>query len=157
MTWRRALLGLVATLLLGLLLAVVAVLLPPRQTGEVPVPADDATPEQVVDAFTQALDAHDCATARSLATDGGRDQADTWCDDVGALDEVQVGAAVAEDPAWSGLPADAEVVDVPVSFELTWRRFHDDGSMDEGSTTWGYRLLRDGPDGAWRIIDQGAA
>ena len=156
-TWRRGLLLVVAMLGLGLGLAVVVAVLPPRQTGEVPMPGQDATPEQVVTAFTRALDAHDCTTAVALATEGGRDQAERWCHDIGALQEVEVGSSVTEDPAWSGLPAGTEVVHVPVSFELTWRRFHADGSMDEGVTAWGYRLVRATPDEPWRIIDQGVA
>lgn len=38
-------------------------LLPPRQTGDVAIPAPDATPEQVVTQYLAALNAHDCDTA----------------------------------------------------------------------------------------------
>jgi hypothetical protein len=155
MTWRRSLLGLAAATVLVVAGAVAAVILPPRQTGEVPMPARDARPEQVVAAFTEALDVHDCTTARALTAAGGRDLADAWCDDVAGLADITVGPAVAEDPSWSAQPAGTEVVNVPVSFELTWRWWHDDGSMSEGPTTWGYRLVRADPQGAWRIVDQG--
>jgi hypothetical protein len=48
-----------------------------------------------------------------------------------------------------------EVANVPVTVNLNWRPFHNDGSMDEGATAWGYLLLRETADSPWRIFDQG--
>ncbi|WP_252976266.1 hypothetical protein [Janibacter melonis] len=49
----------------------------------VAIPPDDATPEEVVRAYTDALAAQDCETAEEIASVMG----DTWCGD------VEVGAA----------------------------------------------------------------
>jgi hypothetical protein len=135
--------------------AAVYLLLPPRPTREVAVPADNATPEQVVRAYLDALDAHDCRTAEALVTAGTGDTAKTWCADVAHLTDVHIEEHVRQRPEDSGIPANAEVVYVPVSFNVSWRRFHNDGSMDEGATTWGYLLTHPSSNSPWRIFDQG--
>lgn len=137
----------------GVAAAVAYVLLPPRQTAEVAEPGHGATPEQVVAAYLEALNAHDCDTAAALTT--GQDVARAWCGDVAELGDVEIGDHAVESPAWSGRPAGTEVVRVPVSFELDWRLLHSDGSMDEGPTDWGFLLTRAAPDAPWRIFDQG--
>lgn len=60
-----------------------------------------------------------------------------------------------EHPEDAGRSAPEEVAYVPVDFDLDWRLFHNDGSMDEGATTWGYLLVRESPDAPWRIFSQG--
>ena len=60
-----------------------------------------------------------------------------------------------ERPMDSGHSAPAEVAHVPVAFNVNWRPFHKDGSMNEGTTAWGYLLVRDSADSPWRIFDQG--
>lgn len=148
--------GTVTAVGLVLLLSAAATwLLPPRQTQEVAVPADVATPERVVAAYTAALDAHDCDTAEAL-TAPGTDPA-SWCEDVAGLAGVRIGEATPERPEWSGHAAGVEVVHVPVRFDLDWRPLRDDGSLDEGSTTWGYLLVRDAQTAPWRIAGQGPA
>ncbi|MBD5787486.1 hypothetical protein IF650_15040 [Cellulosimicrobium terreum] len=134
------------------LTATVVVLVRPLPVTPVALPPDDAAPEQVVDAYTRALAGHDCATASALRTPAG---SSTWCADVAALTEVQVGAGTVEDPAWSGHTPDQTVVNVPVTFDVEWRAFRADGSMDEGPTTWGYLLVRDTTTDPWRIVDEG--
>ena len=62
--------------------------LPPRQTRDVAVPPPNATPEQVVTAYLDAMNAHDCATAEAVMSDTARDIAKTWCDDVASLTDV---------------------------------------------------------------------
>ncbi len=132
-----------------------ALLLPPRQTGDVAVPPGDATPEQVVAAYLDALNAHDCDTAEALTTAGAGDQATSWCEDVARLTDLDVGDHHLEPPEHSGRSALDEVANVPVTFDLSWRLLHDDGSMDEGATTWSYLLVRDADSSPWRIVDQG--
>lgn len=138
---------------LGLLALVVGgvlawTLLPPRQQADVPMPADDAAPEQVVAAYLQALDAHDCDTARALTTDRLRSSASSWCEDLAGLSEVDVRAS-------APVRADALGAGVDVTFDLDWRLFHDDGSMPEGPTTWGYGLVRADADAPWRLDVEG--
>lgn len=147
-------------LLVGVLVLVVAgaaayFLLPPRQTESVSVPASDATPEEVVGSYLEALNAHDCVAAQSLATEEAKDSARSWCENVASLTDVDVSDHFMERPAWSGRSPGEEVANVPVTFSVNWRLFHNDGSMDEGRTTWGYRLARGSPDSPWRIFGQG--
>ena len=130
-------------------------LLPPRQTGDVAVPPRDASPEQVVAAYLDAVNAHDCDTAEALMTADAEDRATSWCEDVASLEDVDIHDHFTERPKDSGHSAPEEVANVPVTFDLNWRLFHNDGSMDEGATSWGYLLVRDSADSPWRIFDQG--
>jgi hypothetical protein len=130
-------------------------LLPPRQTNDVAVPAPTATPEKVVKTYLDALNAHDCDTAVSLMTESAKDSAKSWCEDVASLTDIDVSDHFTESPKDSGHSAPSEVANVPVTFHLNWRPFHDDGSMGEGATAWGYLLVRDSTDAPWRIFDQG--
>ena len=130
-------------------------LLRPRQTRHVAVPAPDATPEQVVTAFVDALNAHDCQTAEALMTTGSKTEARAWCEDVASLMDVDVRDHLTEDPQATGHSSAEEVANVPVTFNLNWRPFHNDGSMDPGATRWGYLLVRDSAHAPWRIFDQG--
>lgn len=146
---------LVGSLALVLALAVVYLLLPPRQTAQVGRPSLDATPEQVVTAYLEALNAHDCGAAEALMTEGSEDTATTWCDDVASLSSVKVMSHVREQPEQTGHSAPEEVANVPVTFSLDWRLLQGDGAMNEGDTTWGYFLVRTAPEKPWRIFDQG--
>lgn len=144
-----------SVLVLAVAATVAYLLLPPRKTADVAVPAPDATPEQVVTAYLDALNAHDCDAAQAVTTGGARDSAKSWCQDVTGLTDVDVRDHFAERPRWSGHSPSAEVANVPVTFDLDWRPFHSDGSMDEGATTWGYLLVRQSAGSPWRIFDQG--
>jgi hypothetical protein len=153
---RRSLIGILAgTLVLVAAVAVVHLAMPPRQTSDVAEPPVDATPEQVVTAYVDALNAHDCDTAANVMTPAARSDATRWCHDLGSLADVSVQSHFMERPQWSGQPRSAQVADVPVSFTLRWRPFHDDGSMDQGATTWSYLLVRRSAHAPWRIFDQG--
>lgn len=132
-----------------------SVLLQPRQTGHVAVLANVATPAQVVTAYLDALNVHDCETAETVMTQEAKASARSWCKKVARLTDVVVGDHFAERPTYSGRSDSDEVVYVPVTFNLNWRLFHNDVSMDEGSTTWGYLLVRRSADSPWRIFDQG--
>jgi hypothetical protein len=143
----------------ALVLVVVAtaayLLLPPLQTSDVAVPPRNAPPEKVVMVYIDALNAHDCETAQALMIEAAKDSAAQWCKDVASLTSVDVHDHFMEPPQASGHSARDEVANVPVTFNLSWRPFHDDGSMDEGATTWGYLLMRGSSGSAWRIFDQG--
>ena len=151
----RPLIGLVVTGVALTAGAGAALLAPPRQTADIALPAPDATQELVVATYLDALNAHDCDTAEALMTEGAEHQARSWCEDVASLGDVGVLAHSRELPEWSGHAGTDEVVRVPVTFDLSWRPLHDDGSMDEGATSWGYLLMRDSEDSPWRIADQG--
>jgi hypothetical protein len=155
MQWRlTALVAGVAALVVAAL--VCYLLLPPRQSTDVTVPAQQATPEEVVTAYLAALNAHDCNAAVSMTTtENSKDSTRSWCRDVASLAGVAVGKHFVERPAWSGHSGSVEVANVPVEFNLKWRPLHSDGSMDEGATTWGYLLARTSADAPWRIVDQG--
>jgi hypothetical protein len=130
-------------------------LLPPWQSSDVAVPAQKATPEQVVRAYLAALNAHDCSAARAMSIEDAKDSTKVWCRDVASLADVTVKDHFAERPSWSGHPASVQVARVPVDFNLDWRPFHNDGSLAEGKTAWGYLLERPSTDAPWRIFDQG--
>lgn len=152
--------GRLITFVIALLVVVVAatviyLLLPPHQTGDVATPAADASPEQVVTAYVNALNAHDCHTAESLMTAGAKEDAKSWCEDVASLTNVNIDHHTTEPPQASGHSAPDEVANISVTFDLSWRPFHDDGSMDEGRTVWGYLLVRGSAHSPWRIFDQG--
>ena len=150
------LIALVASVLVLVVAAIVTyLLLPPRQTGDVSAPGSDATPQQVETAYLDALNSHDCDTAEAMTTEDAKESAKSWCEDVAKLTDVGVQDHLTERPKDSGHSYPAEVANVPVAFNLTWRHFHNDGSMDEGTTTWGYLLVRHSADSPWRIFDQG--
>lgn len=144
-----------ALALLALAAVAAYLLLPPRQTSDVAVPPADATPEQVVRAYLEALNAHDCETAQAVSTDTAKDGAKSWCEHVDSLTNIDVRKHVPGRSEDSGVPARDQVADVAVSFNLKWRPLHNDGSMDEGPTPWGYLLVRTAADAPWRIFNQG--
>ena len=146
---------LVAVIVVAIGALVTYLLLPPRQTGEVALPPATATPEEVVTTYLDALTAHDCDTARAVTTSEARAAAESWCDDVSSLSDVDVHDHLTERPRDSGHTAPDEVADVAVSFDLDWRPLHGSISMEEGPTTWGYQLVRESPDSPWRIFGQG--
>jgi hypothetical protein len=88
-------------------------------------------------------------------TTGAEKSAKSWCDDVASLTNVHVSDHVKERPEYFGYSAAEEVVNVPVTFDLSWRPFHNDGSMREGPTTWGYLMVRDSADSPWRVFSEG--
>lgn len=126
-----------------------------RQSRDVAVPGADAPPGQVVAAFIDALNAHDCETAAELATSEHRSSATSWCSDVDRLRDVRIHDPRREQPEWVGRGAEEHVEAVQVEFDLDWRWFRSDGSMPEGPTTWGYVLVRDSDTDPWRILGQG--
>jgi hypothetical protein len=126
------LIAFVAAVLVVVVAAAAAYLLLPRQTGGVAVPPREASPEQVVTAYLDALNAHECATAKALITADAEDSATSWCQEVGSLTKVDVPDHFTERPEASGHSA-----------------------PDEVATIWGYLLVRDSGDSPWRIFDQG--
>lgn len=146
---------LTALMALALLVAAAYVLLPPRQSEQVAVPAAQATPENVIRTYIRALDAHDCVTAEALVTDDMRSGAKSWCRNVAHLSRVDINRHVVEQLQDSGRSVHEEVANVPVTFDLDWRLFHNDASMDEGRTVWGFLLVRDSTSAPWRVFDQG--
>jgi hypothetical protein len=74
------------------------------------------------------LNAQDCGTVEAVMTKGSLDSAGSWCTDVAHLTDLDVHGHFTESE--SDHP---EFVNVPVTFNLTWRAFHDDGTMDEGA------------------------
>jgi hypothetical protein len=57
-------------------------------TARVPIPPDDATPEQVVQAYADAVHARDCKTAEAQVNDRGQ----SWCGsiDITALKLIEL-------------------------------------------------------------------
>ncbi|MEL7977325.1 hypothetical protein AAG589_15795 [Isoptericola sp. F-RaC21] len=117
----------------------VAQILPPPRTADVVAPPADATAEEVVRAYLEAIDAHDCGTARELSGASFAGTTETMCHDAASL--------TVTDLATVGTGA------VSTSFDVDWRLFAEDASIPEGGFGWTYFLTR-GDDG-WRIEDAG--
>jgi len=106
---------------------------------DVPIPPASATPQQVVQAYVDALDAHDCATAEALAPgEGGR-----WCHATRSGRVTDLSAPF----------KDGRRIDIGVTLSVSWRLFHNDHSIYGSTFAWGYILSR--TTAGWRIVDQG--
>jgi hypothetical protein len=134
LAWAALALGIVAILGVGALAA-----RPPLPVHEVAVPPDDAPPEEVVLAYLEAMDGHDCATVAELLAAGSRWLGD-GCKDADGHGEVRVASVFREKPHWSGHDRGQQVINVSVRFE---------------TKVWGYLLMRDTPNYPWRIFDEG--
>ncbi|GAB4007205.1 hypothetical protein [Nocardioides ultimimeridianus] len=149
-----------AVVLGGVLLAVLSgaigtyLLVPHRHA---PAVADDASPEQVVEAYLDALRTHDCRTARELSTGINVRYSSSWCKQLDSITDVIVRPARQDDPITHGQSPSAEVVNVAVRFHLRWRPgvAADDPTVEDITDFWGYSLIRGNPGQPWRIFDQG--
>jgi hypothetical protein len=113
--------------------------------ADVPAPPDDATPEQVVQAYADAVHAGDCDTAQALVAD----RSQSWCGDTDITALKVTGTTQERKSTESG---DGPVIQ-RVWVNLTPRG--GDASLPDGELMWSYLLDRTGPNGAWRIYDQG--
>ena len=111
----------------------------------VPLPPDDATPEQVVRAYADAVRAGDCDTAQALVDD----RRQSWCGDTDITALMVTGTTRERKATESG---DGPLIQ-RVWVNLTQRG--GDDSLPDGEFMWSYLLDRTGPNGAWRIYDQG--
>lgn len=120
----------------------------------VPPPAS-ASPEVVVRAWVDAVNAEDEAAGRVLSTpafaDADRAAQDGWFANVLSITDLQVGAPV---PV-RGLASNddfAQVVAVPVAFVLAQKR---EVAFRDGVVQWGFVLVRNERNERWRINEQG--
>jgi len=126
----------------------------PTTSTAVPPPAS-ASPEMVVRAWIDAVNAGDEAAGRVLSTpvfaDADRDAEGGWFANTLSIRDLQVGAPV---PA-RGLQSNrdfAHVVVVPVAFLLEQKK---ELSFRNGPVQWGFVLVRDASGERWRINEQG--
>ena len=123
----------------------------------VALPSAGASPQDVVRAYVNALDAHDIDTARALLTsEHSKDvkgQTDSWFSNVRSIADLSISAPVTEsgrsDTAAKGYRF---VVYVPVEFTLRQRH---QVSMPDGPTNWGYLLARNTDTTRWLIVVEG--
>jgi len=144
---RRQVVGGLAVALALLVAVIWAVVAPLPQLRSVPLPPSTASPEQVVRTFVAALDAHDQGTARALCVRGTPP-----CGSLDAYVRVGIAQLGAVPPIPLGGQAGAKRVYVPV--DLTGRTRSGERPGEDG--VWGYVLSPVGPQGAWRIVDEGA-
>ena len=119
-------------------------------------PPASASPQTVVRAWIDAVNAGDEAAGRVLSTpvfaDADRDAGDAgWFANVLRISDLQVGEPV---PV-TGLASNerfAQVVAVPVAFVLEQKR---ERSFRDGPVQWGFVLVRDRDGQRWRINEQG--
>ena len=137
---------------LGVLLTGVVVWRYTEPVRHVPVPADDATPQQVVTAYLEASSAHDVATMNALSA-GDRFLRASRFEPTWMVSRVKTYA-----PSPDGGPGTAwtnwrQVVKVDVDMLIL--KGHDINFPDNTDTYWGYALGRQRDRDPWRIIDQG--
>lgn len=118
----------------------VAQILPLPRTADVAAPPADATAEDVVRAYLEAIDAHDCGTAQELSAPSYTSTTEVVCHDAASLTIIGLEAV--------GAGA------VNADFDVDWRLFAEDRSIPEDGWGWTYYLDR-GEEG-WRIVEAGA-
>lgn len=125
--------------------AALAITLALSACAKVEVPPADASPEQVVRTYLDAVQAGNCTVLSQLAT---RNQAErAWCGKGLTISRITIGKSV-PDPG-SVVSRDFEqAVYVPVQLDVQ-------GGTDSGMRDWGYVLVRDAPVQQWRIADEG--
>jgi len=121
-------------------------------TRHVPVPAADATPQQVVKAYLDGSTTHDVATMNALTT-GDRMPHEGRFDRTWMVDQVKVFDPRPEEGAGSLWSAWEQVQRVDV--DVTTLRSGGLNFPDGEGATWGYILVRHHDDDPWRIIEQG--
>ncbi|MFF4776798.1 DUF4829 domain-containing protein [Microtetraspora fusca] len=147
-----------ARIVVGLVLAALGVVLVAGcQNGEkkAALPAG-TSPQRVVAAYIDAINAHDREAGRRLSTQRFAEQEEKVVDslfDDAKLSDVEIEAPQPE-PGYQSPDGKRyrEAVNVPVSFTL-WHG--DESSMPNGPTTWGYILVRASAGQPWRINDAG--
>ena len=135
--------------MLGCWLVVVVLLAGCASVPERELPGAAATPEQVVEAFVDAVDDRDRAAMGVMASAQHADLVrQTWF--VVDIADLDVGDSVPQ-----SAPARARgfvhAVYVPVAMTVSGG----DQSLPNGRTAWGYVLARDAPDEPWRVVAQG--
>jgi hypothetical protein len=129
----------------------------PPTHSDVVMPPVGAGPVDVVRAYVAALDAGDIETVKALSTAEhvARTDAseDSWYRNVVSITDVRISAPISETGEGTKGEGLSEVVFVPVRFILKQR--HDDGSMPDGETVWGYRLGRASAAERWLVLDEG--
>lgn len=116
-----------------------AQLYPLPRTADVLSPPADATAEEVVRAYLEAIDAHDCDTAQDLTAPSFAAVTESMCHDAASLTTTELQTV--------GTGA------VHASFDIDRRLFAEDVSVPEDGWGWTYYLTR-GPEG-WRVSDAG--
>lgn len=99
----------------------------------------------MVRAYGDAVHAGDCVTADALVVSSGR----SWCGDV-EINSMRITETTSEKRA-------TESGDGP-RITRVWVEMNvsgGDSSLPEGQMLWSLLLDRVGPEGAWRIYDQG--
>ncbi|MFC4062369.1 DUF4829 domain-containing protein [Planomonospora corallina] len=115
-----------------------------------------ASPQEVVRAYVAAINAHDMTAGQELSTPYFAERKEGVVDSL--FEDAKLSDVVihAPDPISGYESPDGkryrEAVYVSVSFTL-WHS--DEGSMPNGSTVWGYMLVRDDPGRPWRINGDG--
>lgn len=135
------------------LLLLVAVLVCSGATGcsreGIELPPPDATPEEVVRAYIDAVNARDCRSLKALSVPAVSTR--VQCGDDVTLTNIRIGEA-REDGCCGMSESFAQSRNVPVVFD---RRGVGMGTADQSDVAWAYILVRDDDDQPWRVVDQG--
>ena len=123
--------------------------------AQVDVPPADASPQQVVLAYTQAESAHDLGTMHEISEDDAL--VPSWIDVLlmrgPRFTDITVDEPRRHDTQGTRAEDWRQATFVPVEMTVTKGS---DGGFSDGRQHWGYVLVRNADDEPWRIIDQGA-
>lgn len=119
-----------------------------RERAELPPP--DATPEEVVRAYIDAVNAGDCRSLKALSEPAV--STTVQCGDDVTLTNIRIGEA-REDGCCGMSESFAQSRKVPVQFDR--RGGGMEGTSDQRDVAWAYILVRDDDGQPWRVVDQG--
>ncbi|NNM46596.1 hypothetical protein [Knoellia koreensis] len=149
LVWGTALVAVVVAVAVGVFLVV-------RPTADVADPGPSATPEQVVRAYVDAVNARDFATANRIA--GVEHMRYSRFDRAGRFDDLTITGADRITRASDGSRSSGDDYAQAWHVRFTARQSGHDISMGpEGTIQWGYVVVRNSGAQPWRIIDAGHA
>jgi len=139
------------------LVSVVGVLLAACTTTKVPMPPDDASPDDVVRAYVATLAARDCETAKALFAPnrvGDGTISENSCGHL-VISNLEVTRSVAHPPA-TGISADMatgweQAWDVDARFDVTGGGI----SLRDGNYPMTFLLVRSTDTDPWRLVGFG--
>ena len=126
-----------------------------EMTTPVAIPPAGSTPEAVAGAYVQALDHADRNALRGLSTPHFVDQAIGWLDNLEGVRLIHTERVVRDLGGIGSARRHREVIYVPVELDLDLVDPGRSGFAEDGPTHWGFVLVRNAPNEAWRVDDEG--
>lgn len=125
-----------------------------RPKDDIALPGPDASPAQTVEAYVEALNARDFATANAILSDEHRQPWRRFSRSP-RLEDLRIGDSIRQSAGPEDGESRADAYEEAVYVQVTYNLHGGDISMPDGPTDWSYVVARDNTDERWRIIDQG--